>query len=77
MKVTVSRASDRWNEYETDLDIPQRLIEQLLNLGREVPIEENSGSWDGDGEGDSETFMLNINPMTKEVEIMIYDYYIE
>ena len=77
MKVTITRASDRFDEYETNLDIPKNLIEQLLNLGREVPIKENSGSWDVDGDGDSETFILNINSATKEVELMIYDYYVE
>ena len=77
MKVTVSRASNRFDEYETDLEIPQLLIKQLLNLGREVPVEENSGSWDADGKGDSTSFILDINPETKEVELMIYDYYVE
>jgi hypothetical protein len=77
MKVTVSRASARSDEYETDLEIPQLLIKQLLNLGREVPVVENSGSWDIDGKGDSTSFILDINPETKEVELMIYDYYVE
>ena len=77
MKVTVSRASARSDEYETDLEIPYLLIKQLLNLGREVPVEENSGSWDADGKGDSSSFILNIDPETKEVELMIYDYYVE
>ena len=77
MKVTVSRASARFDEYETDLEIPYLLVKQLLNLGREVPVEENSGSWDADGKGDSSSFILNINPETKEVELMIYDYYVE
>ena len=30
MKVTVSRASARSDEYETDLEIPQVLLKQLL-----------------------------------------------
>ena len=77
MKVTVSRASNRTEEYEAELEIPQVLIKQLLNLGREIPVEENSGSWDADGKGDSASFILDINPDTKEVEIMIYDYYVE
>lgn len=77
MKVTVSRASNRTEEYETDLEIPQLLVKQLLNLGREIPVEENSGSWDADGNGDSASFVLNIDPMTKEVELMIYDFYVE
>lgn len=77
MKVTVSRASNRLEEYETDLEIPQILIRQLLNLGREIPVEENSGSWDAKGDGDSTSFILDINPETKEVELMIYDYYVE
>lgn len=77
MKVTVSRASNRTEEYETDLEIPQLLVKQLLNLGREIPVEENSGSWDADGKGDSASFVLNIDPMTKEVELMIYDFYVE
>lgn len=77
MKVTVSRASNRLEEYETDLEIPQLLIRQLLNLGREIPVEENSGSWDAKGDGDSTSFILDINPETKEVELMIYDYYVE
>lgn len=77
MKVTVSRASSRTEEYETDLEFPQLLVKQLLNLGREIPVEENSGSWDADGQGDSGTFMLSIDPVTKEIELMIYDFYIE
>ena len=77
MKITVSRASSRADEYETDLEIPQILIKQLLNLGREIPVEENSGSWDVDGKGDSTSFLLNIDPTTKEVELMIYDFYVE
>ena len=77
MKVTVSRASDRIEEYETDLEIPQLLIKQLLNLGREIPIQENSGSWDADGQGDSTSFIIDINPDTGEVELMIYDFYVE
>ena len=77
MKVTVSRASNRTEEYETDIDIPQLLVKQLLNLGREIPVEENSGSWDADGKSDSTSFIIDINPDTGEVEIMIYDFYIE
>lgn len=77
MKVTVSRASDRTEEYETDLEIPQLLIRQLLNLGREIPVQENSGSWDADGKEDSTSFIIDINPDTGEVELMIYDYYVE
>ena len=77
MRVTVSRASARFDEYETELEIPQLLVKQLLNLGREVPVEENSGSWDADGKGDSTSFILDINPATGEVELMIYDYYVE
>ena len=77
MKITVSRASNRTEEYETDLDFSKILVEQLLNLGREIPVEENSGSWDADGRGDSSSFVLSINPATKEVELMIYDYYVE
>ena len=77
MKVTVSRASSRSDEYETELEIPQLLVKQLLNLGREIPVEENSGSWDADGSGDSTSFIFDINPDTKEVELMIYDYYVE
>ena len=77
MKVTVSRASNRTEEYETELEIPQVLIKQLLNLGREIPVEENSGSWDADGKGDSTSFVINIDPDTKEVELMIYDFYVE
>jgi len=77
MKVTVSRASNRTEEYETDIDIPQLLVKQLLNLGREIPVEENSGSWDARGNGDSTSFILDINAATGEVEIMIYDYYVE
>ena len=77
MKVTVSRASARSDEYETDLEISQLLVKQLLNLGREVPVEENSGSWDADGKCDSTSFIIDINPETKEVELMIYDYYVE
>lgn len=77
MKVTVSRASNRLEEYETDLEIPQLLVKQLLNLGREIPIEENSGSWDARGDGDSTSFILDINPDTGEVELMIYDFYVE
>ena len=77
MKVTVSRASNRSEEYETSLDIPQMLVKQLLNLGREIPVEENSGSWDADSKGDSTSFIIDINPDTGEVELMIYDYYVE
>ena len=77
MKVTVSRASSRSNEYETELEIPQMLIKQLINLGREIPVEENSGSWDADGKGDSTSFIIDINPSTREVELMIYDFYVE
>ena len=77
MKVTVSRASSRSDEYETQLDIPAVLVKQLLNLGREIPVEENSGSWDGDGKRDSTSFVIDINPGTGEVELMIYDFYIE
>jgi hypothetical protein len=77
MKVTVSRASDRLEEYETDLEIPQLLIRQLLNLGREIPVQENSSSWDADGKGDSTSFIIDINPSTGEVELMIYDFYVE
>jgi hypothetical protein len=77
MKVTVSRASARFDEYETELEIPQVLVKQLLNLGREIPVEENSGSWDAKGDGDSTSFIIDINPDTKEVELMIYDYYVE
>ena len=77
MKVTVSRASNRSEEYETELEIPQLLVKQLLNLGREIPVEKNSGSWDADGKGDSTTFIIDINPDTKEVELMIYDFYVE
>ncbi len=77
MKVTVSRASDRTEEYETDLEIPQLLIRQLLNLGREIPVQENSGSWDADGKEDSTSFIIDINPDTGEVELMIYDFYVE
>ncbi len=77
MKVTVSRASNRSEEYETELDIPQLLVKQLLNLGREIPVEENSGSWDADGNVDSSSFVININPDTGEVELMIYDFYVE
>ena len=77
MKVTVSRASNRSEEYETDLEIPQLLVKQLLNLGREIPVEENSGSWDAYGKGDSTSFIIDINPDTGEVELMIYDYYVE
>lgn len=76
MKVTVSRASDRMEEYEAELDIPKVLVEQLLNLGQEIPITENSGSWDA-GKEKSESFILEINPDTQEVEIMIYDFYVE
>ncbi len=77
MKVTVSRASDRTEEYETDLEIPQLLIRQLLNLGREIPVQENSGSWDADGKEDSTSFIIDVNPDTGEVELMIYDFYVE
>lgn len=77
MKVTVSRASSRSNEYEAELEIPQMLIKQLINLGREIPVEENSGSWDADGKGDSTSFIIDINPSTREVELMIYDFYVE
>lgn len=77
MKVTVSRASSRSNEYEAELEIPQLLIKQLINLGREIPVEENSGSWDADGKGDSTSFIIDINPSTREVELMIYDFYVE
>ena len=77
MRVTVSRASSRTEEYDAELEIPQVLIKQLLNLGREIPVEENSGSWDADGKGDSTSFIVSVNPDTKEVEIMIYDYYVE
>ncbi len=77
MKVTVSRASNRTEEYETELEIPQVLIKQLLNLGREIPVEENSGSWDADGKGDSTSFIISIEPGTNEVELMIYDFYVE
>ena len=77
MKVTVSRASDRMEEYEAELNISRVLVEQLLNLGREIPVQENSGSWDADGKGDSTSFIIDINPDTGEVELMIYDYYVE
>lgn len=77
MKVTVSRASSRTEEYDAELEIPQVLVKQFLNLGREIPVEENSGSWDADGKGDSTSFIVSVNPDTKEVEIMIYDYYVE
>ena len=77
MKVTVSRASSRADEYETELEIPQLLVKQLLNLGREIPVVENSGSWDADGQGDSTSFVMSIDPTTKEVELMIYDFYVE
>ena len=77
MIVTISRASNRSEEYETDLEIPQLLVKQLLNLGREIPVEENSDSWDADGKGDSTSFIIDINPDTGEVELMIYDYYVE
>jgi hypothetical protein len=77
MKVTVSRASSRWEEYETELAIDPLLVRQLLNLGREVPVEEDSGSWDADGKKDSKSFILDINPDTGEVELMIYDFYVE
>ena len=77
MKVTVSRASSRSEEYETELEIPQLLVKQLLNLGREIPVEENSGSWDVDGKDDSTSFIINVNPVTGEVELMIYDFYVE
>ena len=77
MKITVSRASSRFEEYEADLDISQTLIKQLINLGREIPVEENSGSWDADGKGDTGSFIINIDPDTGEVELMIYDYYVE
>ena len=76
MKVTITRASDRFDEYEADLEIPDKLIEQMLALGGEIPITENSGSWDA-GKDKSTTFILDINPDTKEVELMIYDYYVE
>ena len=77
MTVKVSRASSRFDEYEAELEIPQVLVKQLLNLGREIPVVENSGSWDADGKGDSTSFIIDINPDTKEVELMIYDYYVE
>lgn len=77
MKVTVSRASSRFDEYEAELEIPEILIKQLLNLGREIPVEENSGSWDADGKKDTCSFILDINPDTGEVELMIYDFYVE
>ena len=77
MKVTVSRASSRFDEYEAELEIPQMLVKQLLNLGREIPVEENSGSWDADGKGDSASFIIDINPDTGDVELMIYDFYVE
>ena len=77
MKVIVSRASSRYDEYETDLDISQDLIEQLLNLGGEIPVPEGEGlSWDKGGEK-SGSFIINIDPDTKKVELMIYDYYVE
>ena len=76
MKVIVSRASARSEEYETDLEISDKLVNQLLNLGEAIPILENSGSWDS-GRERSDMFMLNINPETKEIELMIYDFYIE
>jgi hypothetical protein len=77
MKVTVSRASSRFDEYEAELEIPEILIKQLLNLGREIPVEENCGSWDAKGNGDSTSFIIDINPDTGEVELMIYDFYVE
>ena len=77
MKVTVSRASSRTDEYETEVEIPELLIKQLLNLGREIPVVENSGSWDANGDVDSTSFILSIDPTTKEVELMIYDFYVE
>lgn len=76
MKVTVSRASERFNEYETELDISQDLLEQLRNLGKVIPFEENSASWDLNKD-ESTSFVFNIDPDTGEVEIMIYDYYVE
>ena len=76
MKITVSRASTRSDEYEAELNIPEILVEQLLNLGGEIPIVDGSGSWDKKG-GKSTSFMLSIDPDTKEVEIMIYDFYVE
>ena len=77
MKVKVSRASSRLDEYETELEIPQLLVKQLLNLGKEVPIEENSPSWDANGKGNSTSFIIDINPDTGEIELMIYDFYVE
>ena len=76
MKVTLTRASSRLDEYEADLNIPETLVEQLLSVGKEIPIEENTISWDSQDDK-STTFILSINPETKEVEIMIYDYYVE
>ena len=76
MKVTITRASERYDEYEADLNIPEDLIEQMLALGGEIPIAENSASWDV-GKDKSTTFIFDINPETKAVELMIYDYYVE
>ena len=86
MKVTVSRASSRFDEYEAELEIPEILIKQLLNLGREIPVEENSGSWDAmeyhplaqqKAGRHMEPFIIDINPDTGDVELMIYDFYVE
>lgn len=74
MKVIVSRASERTDEYETNLSISPVLIEQLLNLGEEIPA--NESSWYKEGEK-PDAFILSIDPETKEVEVMIYDYYVE
>lgn len=76
MKVKVSRASSRADEYETDLDISEKLVSQLLSLGEVIPIAEGTESWDNPEEK-SKNLIIDINPDTGQVELMIYDYYIE
>ena len=77
MKVRIARASNPVEEKVVNMLWAGQFADELLGLIKEMPLtEENSESWEKKDD-EEYSFIVSVNKTTRNVEIMLYDYYVE